>query len=95
MSTVQNDPDLGDRPTSGAPHHLSQGGRQTRTLTVTALVAGAAIGAVLAVLIGAVLFPEQIFPLGHVAIAVIGSIAGAALGVFAVVARRSFRDTNR
>jgi hypothetical protein len=55
---------------------------------LAAMVAGAAIGAVLAILVGAAAFPTSIGPLAYAAIVAVGSIAGSAIGVLAVAARR-------
>ena len=52
------------------------------------VVAGAAIGAVLAIIVGAAAFPAAVGPLAYVAIIVVGSTAGAAIGVLTVTARR-------
>jgi hypothetical protein len=51
-------------------------------------VAGAAIGAVLAIIVGAAAFPAAVGPLAYVAIIVVGSTAGSAIGVLTVTARR-------
>jgi hypothetical protein len=67
------------------------GGRQGRgsgTDRQAARVAGATIGAVLAILAGSVLFPAEVGPLAYLAVGVVGSTAGSAMGVLALVARR-------
>ena len=72
-----------DAPISGeVPRPAGEG-------VLATVIAGAAIGAVLAIVIGAVMFPTAVGPLAYLAIAVIGSVAGSAMGVLAVVARRS------
>jgi hypothetical protein len=55
---------------------------------LAAIVAGGAIGAVLAVVVGAAAFPVAVGPLAYVAIVVVGSTAGSAIGVLAIAARR-------
>jgi hypothetical protein len=52
------------------------------------VVAGAAIGAVLAILVGAAAFPAAVGPFAYIAIIVVGSTAGSAIGVLAVAVRR-------
>jgi hypothetical protein len=76
------------------------GGRQdrgSRTDRHAVLVVGASIGAVLAILTGSVLFPAEVGPLAYLAMGVVGSTAGSAMGVLALVARgrANFVSRNR
>jgi hypothetical protein len=61
-------------------------GPEGRTI---ALIAGAAVGAILAVLAGVVLFPDRIGPLAYVAIGAIGAIVGTGLTILALILRRN------
>jgi hypothetical protein len=74
-------------PTPSEPHWRPR--QEGNEGVLAALVAGAAIGAVLAILLGALAFPAEVGPLAYVAVAVVGSTAGSAIGVLALVARRS------
>jgi hypothetical protein len=62
--------------------------RLTGEAPLAALVACATVGAVLAILIGATLYPASIGPLGHSAIIVVGSTGGSTLAVLAVAVRK-------
>lgn len=70
------------------PHRARGSGRAASEAVLAAVVAGGAIGAVLAIVVGAAIFPAAVGPLAYVAIIVIGSTAGSAIGVSAVAARR-------
>ena len=63
--------------------------RQGPESRLTAMIVGAGVGAVLAVLVGVILFPDRIAPLAYVAIGVIGSIVGSGLAVLGVIVRRT------